>query len=88
LIDPSGGETGEVLGEPAGDDAAVRLVGVERCRVTASQLQRRGCLPRMGEAVEAFELFDAAIGAQLGEQPATTDTLELSGGVDPVRRTA
>ena len=56
VVDPGGGETGEVVVEGAGDDPAVRLVGVERGGVAASQLQRRGGFPGVGEAVEAFEL--------------------------------
>ena len=45
-----------------------RLVGVEGAGVAASQPQRCGGLPRVGEAVKPFELFDASVGAQLGEQ--------------------
>ena len=78
VVDPGGGEAVEVVVEGAGDDPAVRLVGVERSWVTGSQLQGRGCFPAVGEAVEAFELFDAAVGAQLGEQPAAADALQLA----------
>ena len=62
----------------AGDDPAVGLVGVERAGFAGSQPQGRGGLPRMGEPVQPFELLDAAVGAQLGEQAAPADTLELS----------
>ncbi len=36
----------------------------------------------MGEAVEPFELFDAAVGAEFGEQSAAADALELAGITD------
>ena len=48
VVDPGRGESVEVVVEGAGDDAAVRLVGVERRRVTGSQLQGRGGFPRGG----------------------------------------
>ena len=64
--------------EGAGDDAAVGFVGVEGGGVTASQLQGCGGFPRVGEAVEACELVDAAVGAELGEQTSPADTLQLA----------
>ena len=64
--------------ERSGDDPVVGLVGVEGAGITGSQLQRRGRLPVVGEAVQAFELVDSAVGAQLGEQAATADGLQLA----------
>ena len=72
----------EVVDERAGDDPAVGLVGVQRRRVAGSQLQRGGRLPRLGEAVEAGQLVHPAGGAQLVEQPAPADGLELAGVTD------
>ena len=80
--DPGVGHAGEVLVEGAGDDPAVGFVGVERPRVAGSQQQRRGGFPGMGEAVQPFELVDAAVGAQLGEQAAAADSLQLAGIAD------
>ena len=80
--DPGVGHPGQVVLEGAGDDPAVRLVGVEGARVTGSHEQRRGGLPRMLEAVQAFELVDAAVGAQLVEQAAAADALQLAGIAD------
>ena len=54
------------------------FVGVEGAGITGSQLQRRGSLPVVFEAVEVFELVDSAVGAQLGEQAATADGLQLA----------
>ena len=82
LVDPGVGHPGEVLVEGAGDDPAVRLVGVEGARVTGSHEQRRGGLPAVGEAVQAFELVDPAVGAQLVEQAAAADALQLAGVTD------
>ena len=72
----------EVVVEGAGDDPAVGLVGVEGARVAVSQLQRGGGFPRVGEAVDAVELVDPAGGAQLGEQAAAPDGLQLAGVTD------
>ena len=80
--EPGVGHTLQVVREGAGDDAAVRLVGVEGTRVTGSHQQRRGCLPWMLEAVQAFELIDPPVGAQLVEQAAAADTLQLAGITD------
>ena len=77
-----GSDPGEVVVEGAGDDPAVGFVGVEGGGVTASQLQGRGGFPGVGEAVEAFELVDAAVDAQLGEQATPTDALQLAGVAD------
>ena len=82
LVDPGVGHAGEVLVEGAGDDPAVGLVGVEGAWVAGSQQQRRGGLPGVGEAVQPFELVDAAVGAQLGEQAAPSDALQLAGIAD------
>ena len=54
------------------------LVGIERSGVTGTQLQGRGCFPVVGEPVQSLELLDTAVGAQLGEQAAATDALELA----------
>ena len=62
----------------SGDDPVVGFVGVEGSGITASQLQRRGSLPVVFEAVEMFEVVDSAVGAQLGEQAATADGLQLT----------
>ena len=78
VVDPGGGDAGEVVVEGAGDDPAVGLVGVEGARVAGSQLQGRGGFPAVGEAVDVFELVDAAGGAQLGEQAAAADGLQLA----------
>ena len=78
VFDPRVGHRGEVIVECAGDDPVVGLVGVEGAGITGSQLQRRGSLPVVFEAVEAFELVDSAVGAQLGEQAATADGLQLA----------
>ena len=78
VIEPGGGQPVEVLVEGAGNDPAVGLVGVEATWVTASQLQRRGSFPGVGETVQAFEVLDTAVDAQLGEQAAPADTLQLS----------
>ena len=80
--DPGVGHPGQVVLEGAGDDPAVRLVGVEGARVTGSHEQRRGGLPWMLEAVQAFELVDPAVGAQLVEQAAAADALQLAGIAD------
>ena len=64
--------------ECAGDDPVVGFVGVEGAGITGSQLQRRGSLPVVGEAVQLFEVVDSAVGAQLGEQAATADGLQLA----------
>ena len=56
----------------------MRFIGVERSRVTGSQLQRRGGFPRVGEAVEPFEALDATVDAELGEEAAAADALELA----------
>ena len=64
--------------ERAGDDPVVGFVGVEGAGITGSQLQRRGSLPVVFEAVELFELVDSAVGAQFGEQAATADGLQLA----------
>ena len=82
VVDPGVGDPVEVVVEGAGDDPAVGFVGVERVGVAGSQLQRRGGFPGVGEAVEAFELVDAAVGAQLGEQAAAADALQLAGVAD------
>ena len=78
VVDPCGGEPVEVGVEGAGDDAAVGLVGVERSRVAGPELQ--GCcgFPWVGEAVQGLELFDAAVGAEFGEQATAADALQLS----------
>ena len=78
VVDPRRGHPFEVGVEGAGDDPAVGFVGVEGARVAGSQQQRRGGFPAVGEAVQAFELVDAAVGAQLGEQAATADGLQLA----------
>ena len=62
----------------SGDDPVVGLVGVEGAGITGSQLQRRGSLPVVFEAVEVFELVDLAVGAQFGEQAAPADGLQLA----------
>ena len=56
VFDPGVGDRGEVVVERAGDDPVVGFVGVEGAGITGSQLQRRGGLPVVGEAVEVFEL--------------------------------
>ena len=71
-------DRGEVIVEVAGDDPVVGFVGVEGAGIAGSQLQRRGRLPVVCEAVEAFEVVDSAVGAQLGEQAATADGLQLA----------
>ena len=80
--EPVVGDPVEVVVEGAGDDPAVGLVGVERRRVAGAQLQRGGGFPRVGEAVEAGQLVHPAGGAQLGEQPAPADGLQLAGVTD------
>ena len=82
VVDPRGGEAVEMLLERAGNDAVVRLVGVKRAWITASQLQGRGCFPAVGEAVEVFQCFDAAVGAEFGDESAAADALELAGIAD------
>ena len=77
-FDPRFGHRGEVVVECAGDDPVVRFVGVEGAGITGSQLQGRGSFPVVGEAVEVFEVVDSAVGAQFGEQAATTDGLQLA----------
>ena len=86
VVDPGGGDAGEVVGEGAGDDAAVGLVGVEGDGVTASQLQGCGGFPGVGEAVETFELVDAAVGAQLGEQATRPTPCNCRGSPTSARR--
>ena len=54
------------------------LVGVEGAWIAGSQQQRGGGFPAVGEAVQPFELVDAAVGAQFGEQAATADGLQLA----------
>ena len=43
-----------------------------------SQLERRGGLPGVGEPVEPLERLDAAVGAQLGDESAAADGLQLA----------
>ena len=78
MVDPGGGDAVEVLIERAGDDPVVGLVGIERSGVTGTQLQGGGCFPVVGEPVQSLELLDTAVGAQLGEQAAAADALELA----------
>ena len=78
VVDPRRGEVVEVRVEGAGDDPAMRFVGVEGAWVSGSQHQRRGGFPAVGEAVERLESFDAAVRAELGEEPAAADALQLS----------
>ena len=75
---PHGAHCGEVIVECCGDDLVVGLVSVKSAGITASQLQRSGRLPRMGEPVQSFELLDTAVGAQLGEQASPADSLQLA----------
>ena len=58
------------------------LVGVEGVGVAGAELQRGGGFPGVGEAVDADQLMGAAGGAQLGEQAAPPDRLELAGVAD------
>ena len=51
-------------------------------RVAAWQLQGRGGFPTVGEAVESFQGFDAAVGAEFGDESAAADALELAGIAD------
>ena len=81
-LDPGVGDRVEVLVQGAGDDPPVRLVGIECSRVAGAQHQRRFGLPRVGEAVDVFELVDPAVAAQLAEQAAPTDRLQLAGVTD------
>ena len=81
-VDPRGGDAVQVLPESAGDDPAVRLVGVEAARVTGAQHQRRGRFPRLAEAVDLLQLLDPPGGAQLVEQAAPADGLQLTGIAD------
>ena len=68
----------EVDVEGAGVDPAVTLVGVEGGGVAVSQLERRGGLPGVGEPVEPLERLDATVGAQLGDESAAADGLQLA----------
>ena len=78
VCDPFGGDRRGVFGEGAGDHPAVFEVGVQPGRVAVSQLQRRGRLPRCGEAVDVFELDAAGGGAELVEHAAASDGLQLA----------
>ena len=77
-FDPRGGDAGQVVVEGAGDDPAVRLVGVEAAGVTGAQQQRRGGFPRLREAVDLLQLLDPPGGRQLVEQAASADGLQLA----------
>jgi len=61
----------------AGADPAVLLVDVDDAGVAGTQLQGGGGFPAVGEAVELFEVFDSAVGADFGEQAAASDGLQL-----------
>ena len=81
-VDPGGGDRVEVLVQGAGDDPPVRLVGVECSRVAGPQQQRGVGFPAVGEPVDVFELVDPAVAAQLVEQAAPADGLQLAGVAD------
>jgi hypothetical protein len=83
---PGGGEPEPFLGDPidvllesAGDDPVVGLVGIERARVAAAELEGRGGFPELGEAVDAGQLVHAADAAEFVEQAASADGLQLAG---------
>ena len=76
--DPLLGDLVDVLAEPSGDDAAVVLVSVQAARVAGAEQQRGLRLPRLVEAMQAGQLVHSAGGAQLVEQTAPTDRLELA----------
>ena len=82
-FDPRFGDRREVVVECSGDDPIVGFVGVEGDGIAGSQLQGRGGLPVVREAVQVFELVDSAGGAQLGEQATTADGLQLAIVTDP-----
>ena len=78
VVNPGRGDAVEMLLERAGNDAVVRLIGVKSAWITASQLQGRGGFPAVDEAVESFQGFDAAVGAELGDESAAADALKLA----------
>ena len=82
VSDPVFGDDVEMVEERAGDDPAVRLVGVQRSRAPGSQLQGGRCFPPLGEPVETGQFVHPACGTQLGEQAAPTHGLELAGVAD------
>jgi hypothetical protein len=79
---PGGGDGGDVVVEGAGMDTAVGLIRVERGGVGGTKPAGGGGFPGVGEAVDAGQLVGGDGGAQLGEQPAPADRLELGGVPD------
>ena len=59
------------------------LVGVQGARVAVSQLQRRGCFPAVGEAVDVFELDRAGGGARARRTSRRGRRLAVGGGRRP-----
>ena len=59
----------EMLVEGAGDDPAVRLVGVQARGVTDAQLQRRFGFPAVGEPVDVFERWTRPLQQSSSNRP-------------------
>jgi hypothetical protein len=82
VVDPRASRLGDELLEGAFGHAAVVDVGVEGLRIARPQLQGRGLLPWLPEAVDGDQLVAASAAAELVEHAAAADGLELAGVAD------